>query len=221
MALAHPSVRTSWVHWPRDTGHHGTGVLGGVCWPPGNSPHQWQEEYMMELWQELSWCMARVGLREGLAPARLTSHHWRCCHGCSSLWTQSTSAGPWGPEVAKHLRDDSSVRQSQSRGQHPQSEHKSNTHRSELWWCWSPSPSESWIKTSPSRPIRNSFPSPSPPHSHPTDEQLNCSLSDLHLHPQQWESRSLMQRGGTPTYTKGHPSSLQKPVAECPSLGLV
>ena len=40
-----------------------------MWWPQVNSPW-WQEEYMMELWQQLSWSMARVHLREGLAPAR-------------------------------------------------------------------------------------------------------------------------------------------------------
>ena len=55
------------------------------------------------------------------------------------------------------------------------------------------------------------------------DEQLNCSLTDLHLHPQQGEFRTLsqMQRGVTSRYAKGGPPSLQKPVAECPPLGPV
>ena len=60
-------------------------------------------------------------------------------------------------------------------------------------------------------------PSPSPPHSHPMDEWLNYSLSDLYLHPQQQESRSQMWTGGAPTHTEGSPP-IQRPVAECLSL---
>ena len=73
----------------------------------------------------------------------------------------------------------------------------------------------------PSRPMGYLSPSPSPSHSHPVDEWLNWSLSDLHLHPWQQESRSWMWRDGTPMHTKGGLLSPQKPVAECPPLGPV
>ena len=73
----------------------------------------------------------------------------------------------------------------------------------------------------PSRSGKYSYPSPSPAWSHPADDQLNHSLSDLHLHPQQLESRSRMWRGGALMPAKGWPPSLQRPVAECPPLGLV
>ena len=83
------------------------------------------------------------------------------------------------------------------------------------------SPLEPHIETSPSGTVRQLSPSPRSPHSHPVDEQLKYSLSDLHLCTQQQESRSLMQRGGTPTHAKGCPPSLQTPVAECPPLAPV
>ena len=64
------------------------------------------------------------------------------------------------------------------------------------------------------------IPITSPLHSHPMDEWLNCSLSDLHLHPQQWESRSWMWTWGAPSHTKGCPPT-QRTVAECLPLDLV
>ena len=74
----------------------------------------------------------------------------------------------------------------------------------------------------PSRPSRYSLPSPSPPYNHTLQmSELNCSLRDLHLHPQQWESRSRMQIGGTPMHAAGYPLSLPRPVAECLPFGLV
>ena len=67
--------------------------------------------------------------------------------------------------------------------------------------------------------FRYTSPSPNPLWPHPTDKWLNCSLSELHLYPHQWESRSRTWMGGTSTHTTGHPHSLPRPVAECPPLG--
>ena len=53
------------------------------------------------------------------------------------------------------------------------------------------------------------------------DKWLNHFLNELHLHPQEQESRTQMQRGGTPMHAKGWPPFLKTPVAECPPLGLV
>ena len=153
--------------------------------------------------------------------ARSTSQGRRCSCNCSPSQTQSPSARPRGVEVATWLKEDSSTRQSRSRGQCSHSRHRSTCHRTESWWHQSPLLPGPHSGTSPSRPGRYSLPSPSPLHPHHADEQLNHSLSDLHLHPQQWESRSRTQIGGTPMHTAGHPCSLPRPVAECQPLGLV
>ena len=82
------------------------------------------------------------------------------------------SSGPWGTESAKLLREDPLTEQMGSKRQHSRHGNRSKQ-------CQSPSP------LPPGRP---QFPSPSPPQSHPTDEQLTHSLGDLHLHPWPWES---------------------------------
>ena len=149
-------------------------------------------------------------------PVRPTSHGRRCSHGCSPSWTLSSSAWPRGAEAGKWLREDSSTRQSRSWDWPSHSWHRSTLHQSELQWHQSPLPPEPCFGTFPSRCSRYSSP-PSPPCLHPTDEWLNCSLSNLHLHPWEQKSRSRMWKGGTPMHAEGCPS-LQRPVAECPPL---
>ena len=61
---------------------------------PSKLPCLQQEECMMELQQQLSQCMVRVSLREGLASAGPTSQGQRCSYGHLSLWTWSPLAGP-------------------------------------------------------------------------------------------------------------------------------
>ena len=159
MALAHPSVMTllESTDWEVldivEQVYHREYVLA-----LNELPCQQQEEYMMKLQQELNWHMARVGLMEGPVPARPTSQGHRGFCSCSSSQTQSPSARPLGAKVAKHLMEDSSMRQSQSRGWCSWSKCRSNTHRSELQWLQSPSPFVSCIETSPSRPVRHSSP---------------------------------------------------------------
>ena len=97
---------------------------------------------------------------------------------------------------------------------------RSTLHRSESWWHQSPWPTEPNSGTSPSRPGRHCLPSPSPLHPHPTDKWLNCSLSDLHLQPQQWESRRRTWIGSAPMHTIACPHSPLRLVAECPPLVL-
>ena len=60
---------------------------------PSVLPHQWHEECMRELHQELTKCMARAGLQN---PARATTRSRRCSYSHSTSWTHSPSPGPWG-----------------------------------------------------------------------------------------------------------------------------
>ena len=106
MAYAHPSVRMLLGSTDREILDLAEQVYQGEYGlAPSELPCLQWEECMMELRQELSQHMTRVGLREGLAPARPTSHSQRCSHCCLSSQTQSPSAGPWGAEAAKQPRE--------------------------------------------------------------------------------------------------------------------
>ena len=205
----------SGVHRWRYTRPGGTGVSGGVCASPLELLYQQQEECMMELRQEMSQHMTRVGLREGPAAARLTSHSQRSPAAACPCGLSTHQLGH-----GEQKQPNDQERTCQWGGPNPGVEPPSKC-RNELQWCWGPSPLESCIETSSIRPIRHSSPSPSPLCCHPVNEQLNCSLSDLHLHPQQQESMSQMQRGSTPMHAEGCPPSLHTPMAECPPLSLV
>ena len=70
MAPLHPSARMLLGSTDGDTGPGRTGYWGEYKLAPSELPCQQQEEHMMELGQELSQHMNRVGLREGPSPAR-------------------------------------------------------------------------------------------------------------------------------------------------------
>ena len=69
-APAHPSVRTLLGSIDREILDIMEQVYGEYVLAPSELPCQQQEKYMTELQQELIQHMARVGLREELAPAR-------------------------------------------------------------------------------------------------------------------------------------------------------
>ena len=139
-------------------------------------PHQQQEECMTELHAELGWCMARTGLRDVPVVDRPTSQGRRCSHAHSGSWACSPTARNRRGEMAKWLRESSANRWSRSQSQCSQSRHRGSHHLSRFQWCQSPFPWGVHFG-------RYISPCLNPPNPHPTDEQLNCSLSDLHLHP--------------------------------------
>ena len=162
---------------------------------PSVLPQWWQEECIKELCLELDWHMARAGLQSRSRSARPTS--WS--RGCSHIWAQSPSAEPQEAEAAKHPREDPSTRQSRRWCSHSRSWNNSQRHGSPL----------------PQSPSRCQSPSPSPPWSGPADEQLSCSLRDLHLCTRPWKSQSRAWRGDAPTHTKQCPP--EEPMVECTS----
>ena len=59
-------------------------------------PHQWHDECIRELCQELAKCMTRAGLQGKLRPARPTARGGRCSCSHYASWAWSPSAGTQG-----------------------------------------------------------------------------------------------------------------------------
>ena len=193
----------------------------GYMLVPSELPHWRQEEYMAELHLELSQHIVRAGLGDASVPARPTSQGRRCSCDHLPSWTQSPLAGPRGVNVDKCLREESSTRQSRSRGWHSHSRGRSSHHRNESWWHQSsPSPEpHSWDFPQQTWEVLLTIPKPSVPT--PCRWAGKLLLMWSPPCPQQQESRSRTWIGSTPTHTTGHPHSLLRPVAECLPLGLV
>ena len=174
----------------------------------------WQQvEYMAELHAQLSWHVTRASLRDIAVVARSTSQSRRCsCHCWESL-VKSPSAETRRGQMATWLWESSSDKWCRSQNQCSQSRWRSSQHWSKSQWHQS---SLSWDAHSG----RYISPSPRPPCQQPTDKWLNCSLSELHPHPWQWESMSRMWTGSTSMHTPGYPCSQPRLVAECLPLGL-
>ena len=81
--------------------------------------------------------------RVRLGQSRPTSRGQRCSHSCSISQACSPSAGPWGTEVAKWLREDTPTGQSESK------RHSCFSGRDKLRWHQSPSPQHDQACTSP------------------------------------------------------------------------
>ena len=176
----------SGIHWWGDCGHGRVNVPGEYVLAPSESPTGNKKN----TWQNYIWSCANIwlGLVSRVHWCQLDPHSCsrRHCHDCSPTQTQSPSARPGTAEAAKWLREDSSVRWPRSHDWHSSSQHRSTLHQSKLWWHWNPLPLEPLSQNSPSQLGWYCSPSPNPPCPHPADKQLNYSLSDLHLHPQQW-----------------------------------
>ena len=153
--------------------------LQGECAvAPHILPCRQQDECMRELHQELTMYMARTGLEYKSGLARSTARGRRCSHSHSVSQACSPSAGPWGMELAKWLKEDTPTwwsglrRHSHTWARDRLRWHKNPYHQFP-GWCQSPSLSSPW--------------------SCPADGWLSCSMKDLNLQPRSCKSRSRVQ----------------------------
>ena len=76
------------------------GLPGGVHNGTQCAPHQWDEECISELCQELAKCMARAGLQNEPGLARPTARSRRCSHRCSASWAHPPLSWASGGRVS-------------------------------------------------------------------------------------------------------------------------
>ena len=86
------------VHGCWNTKDHRTGLHGECVVAPSVLPHQWHDECMRELCQELTKHMARASLQGKPGLARPTARSRRCSNGHSASWAQPPQPGlrGWG-----------------------------------------------------------------------------------------------------------------------------
>ena len=151
-APAHPSVRTLLESTDRKiTGHHGTGYQVECVLSPVNSTAGSRKS----IW----WSYDQIWASPWLEQA--SGKDWHQQDPVPGARDAPTATHPhrlgplgWatGGRAAKWTREDSSMRQSWSKTWHTWSKHRSETHRNESWWCQRPSPTESCVESSLSRP---------------------------------------------------------------------